>query len=62
MRGTNITISSTRTGQVLADPPLQTALTRLTDTLLAGNRRGYAALADSDCACAITPSALKNIR
>ena len=35
------------TGQALANPPLQAALTRLTDTLLAGNRRGYAALADS---------------
>ena len=34
-------------GRALADPPLQAALTRLTDTLLAGNRRGYAALADS---------------
>src|SRR5438309_10286807 len=34
--------------QALADPPLQTALIRLTSTLLAGNRRGYAALADSD--------------
>src|SRR5271155_1963956 len=33
--------------QALADPTLQIALTRLTDTLLAGNRRGYAALADS---------------
>ncbi len=33
--------------QALADPPLQAALTRLTDTLMAGNRRGYAALADS---------------
>src|SRR5215472_13861264 len=32
----------------LADPPLQAALVRLTDTLLAANRRGYAALADSD--------------
>lgn len=31
----------------LADPPLQAALTRLTDTLMAGNRKGYAALADS---------------
>src|SRR3984885_688254 len=31
----------------LNDPPLQAALVRLTDTLLAGNRRGYAALADS---------------
>ena len=34
-------------GQALQDPPLQAALVRLTDTLLAGNRRGYAALADS---------------
>jgi len=34
--------------QALADPPLQAALVRLTGTLLAGNRRGYAALADSD--------------
>jgi L-lactate dehydrogenase complex protein LldF len=34
--------------QALADPPLQAALIRLTGTLLAGNRRGYAALADSD--------------
>ena len=33
--------------QALADPTLQQALTRLTDTLMAGNRRGYAALADS---------------
>src|SRR6516162_2924942 len=33
--------------QALADPPLQAALVRLTGTLLAGNRRGYAALADS---------------
>ncbi len=33
--------------QALADPPLQAALTRLTSTLMAGNRRGYAALADS---------------
>jgi L-lactate dehydrogenase complex protein LldF len=31
----------------LTDPGLQAALTRLTDTLMAGNRRGYAALADS---------------
>jgi L-lactate dehydrogenase complex protein LldF len=31
----------------LADPPLQAALIRLTSTLLAGNRRGYAALEDS---------------
>src|SRR6516162_3385946 len=35
-------------GQALADPPLQAALARLTSTLMAGNRRGYAALADSD--------------
>src|SRR5438132_3986845 len=35
-------------GQALADPPLQAALTRLTDTLMAGNRRAFAALADSD--------------
>jgi L-lactate dehydrogenase complex protein LldF len=34
--------------QALADPPLQAALVRLTGTLLAGNRRGYAALPDSD--------------
>jgi L-lactate dehydrogenase complex protein LldF len=34
--------------QALADAPLQTALSRLADTLSAGNRRGYAALADSD--------------
>jgi L-lactate dehydrogenase complex protein LldF len=33
--------------QALADPPLQAALIRLTGTLLDGNRRGYAALADS---------------
>src|SRR5271169_2544260 len=33
--------------QALADPGLQQALVRLTDTLLAGNRRGYAALKDS---------------
>ncbi|HEV3259272.1 MAG TPA: LutB/LldF family L-lactate oxidation iron-sulfur protein [Gemmataceae bacterium] len=32
----------------LEDPPLQAALARLTSTLLAGNRRGYAALADSE--------------
>src|SRR5437764_2901863 len=37
----------TAAGQALADPPLQAALVRLTSTLLAGNRRGYAALADS---------------
>jgi L-lactate dehydrogenase complex protein LldF len=34
--------------QALADRPLQAALVRLTDTLMAGNRRGFAALADSD--------------
>src|SRR3954469_1000094 len=34
--------------QALADVPLQAALVRLTSTLMAGNRRGYAALADSD--------------
>jgi L-lactate dehydrogenase complex protein LldF len=34
--------------QALADPGLQAALVRLTGTLMAGNRRGYAALADSD--------------
>jgi L-lactate dehydrogenase complex protein LldF len=32
----------------LADSALQTALTRLTDTLMAGNRRAFASLADSD--------------
>jgi L-lactate dehydrogenase complex protein LldF len=36
------------TAEALADPPLQAALVRLTDTLMTGNRRGYAALADSD--------------
>jgi L-lactate dehydrogenase complex protein LldF len=34
--------------QALKDAPLQQALIRLTGTLMAGNRRGYAALADSD--------------
>src|SRR5215468_12751142 len=34
--------------QALADEPLQAALVRLTGTLMAGNRRGYAALPDSD--------------
>jgi L-lactate dehydrogenase complex protein LldF len=33
--------------QALAEPGLQIALIRLTETLMAGNRRGYAALADS---------------
>jgi L-lactate dehydrogenase complex protein LldF len=36
------------TAEALADQGLQSALVRLTDTLMAGNRRGYAALADSD--------------
>ena len=34
-------------GQALADVPLQAALVRLTETLMAGNRRAYAALSDS---------------
>jgi L-lactate dehydrogenase complex protein LldF len=34
--------------QALADPPLQAALVRLTDTLMAGNHRGFASLANSD--------------
>jgi L-lactate dehydrogenase complex protein LldF len=34
--------------QALQDPPLQAALVRLTGTLLAANRRGYAALPGSD--------------
>src|SRR6266851_147178 len=34
-------------GQALHDAPLQAALVRLTDTLMAANRRGFAALADS---------------
>src|SRR5579862_2457587 len=34
--------------QALTDPNLQAALVRLTGTLMAANRRGYAALADSD--------------
>src|SRR5271165_5215179 len=33
--------------QALHDVPLQAALVRLTGTLMDGNRRGYAALADS---------------
>src|SRR5207302_10026902 len=33
--------------QALHNEPLQAALLRLTSTLLAGNRRGFAALADS---------------
>ena len=35
------------TDVALANAPLQVALSRLADTLLTGNRRGYAALADS---------------
>jgi L-lactate dehydrogenase complex protein LldF len=35
-------------GQALADRPLQSALVRLTGTLMAANRRGYAALPDSE--------------
>jgi L-lactate dehydrogenase complex protein LldF len=34
-------------GEALEDAPLQAALARLTDTLMAGNRRGYATLAGS---------------
>jgi L-lactate dehydrogenase complex protein LldF len=34
--------------RALADPPLQAALVRLTDTLMTANRLGFAALADSD--------------
>jgi L-lactate dehydrogenase complex protein LldF len=34
--------------QALADSPLQAALGRLTDTLLAANRRGFSALPDTD--------------
>jgi len=36
------------TAQALTDEVLQAALIRLTGTLMVGNRRGYAALADSD--------------
>src|SRR5262245_66614614 len=36
------------TRAALADEPLQAALIRLTGTLMEGNRRGFAALADSD--------------
>src|SRR5207244_4304892 len=35
-------------GQALRDAPLQAALIRLTDTLMTANRRGFAALVDSD--------------
>src|SRR6266446_9076784 len=34
--------------QALHDPHLQAVLVRLSDTLMAANRRGYAALTDSD--------------
>src|SRR5262245_44977441 len=34
--------------QAMVDEPLQAALLRLTGTLMAGNRRGFAALADSE--------------
>jgi L-lactate dehydrogenase complex protein LldF len=34
--------------EALGDAPLQAALTRLTDTLMAANRRGYAAMTDSN--------------
>src|SRR5438046_189206 len=34
--------------RALNDPGLQAALTRLTGTLMAGNRRGYATLTDAD--------------
>src|SRR5438552_1790254 len=34
--------------QALADPPLQAALVRLTNTLMTANKRGYAALPGSD--------------
>src|SRR6516165_7508172 len=34
--------------QAMADTPLQSALVRLTSTLMAGNRRAYGALTDSD--------------
>src|SRR5262249_14457013 len=36
------------TSRALTDEALQAALIRLTGTLMAGNRRGYATLADSD--------------
>src|SRR6516165_1670382 len=36
------------TDQALADRPLQSALVRLTSTLMTANRRAYAALLDSD--------------
>src|SRR3954451_12854610 len=49
----------------LVDVPLQAALVRLTDTLMAGNRRGFAALADSselrDHAKAIKEHALAHL-
>src|SRR3989442_1453399 len=52
-------------GQALADPPLQAALVRLTSTLMAANRRGYAALPDSekvrDCAKQIKEHTLAHL-
>src|SRR3954452_20315881 len=51
--------------EALANAPLQVALGRLTSTLMAGNRRGYAALADSsdlrDHAKAIKEPALAHL-
>src|SRR5437764_11090246 len=51
--------------QALEDAPLQAALIRLTGTLMAGNRRGFAALADSselrDHAKAIKEHALAHL-
>src|SRR3954451_7797403 len=51
--------------EALANAPLQVALGRLTRTLMAGNRRGYAALADSselrDHAKAIKEHALAHL-
>src|SRR4051812_16860835 len=51
--------------KALGDVPLQAALVRLTDTLMAGNRRGFAALADSselrDHAKAIKEHALAHL-
>src|SRR6267142_1623995 len=35
-------------GQALADPALQSALNRMAGTLMAGNKRAYSLLADSD--------------
>src|SRR3954447_3886318 len=51
--------------EALANAPLQVALARLTSTLMAGNRGGYAALADSsdlrDHAKAIKEPALAHL-